>query len=138
MQQNGSYHSADNGFRCAAAGRGIPEALREHLNVIVRNEELEIGRAASEIQEDINALVEDKERLEQLKLDRQEDLDALVKELAAKDIRLSELQTIVQNPLNIDLTEDSHTQGLQDKIDENTSKLEGNTTELDFAERRTL
>ena len=34
MQQNGSYHSADNGFACAAAGRGITEALREHLNVI--------------------------------------------------------------------------------------------------------
>ena len=131
MQQNGTYHSADNGFRCAAAGRGIPEALREHLNVIVRNEELETGRVASEIQEDINALVDDKERLEQQKLDRQEGLDALVKDLAAKDIRLSELQTIIQNPLNIDLAEDPYTQGLQDKIDENTSKLEENTSELE-------
>ena len=37
MQQNGSYHSADNGFACAAAGRGITEALREHLNVIIRD-----------------------------------------------------------------------------------------------------
>ena len=131
MQQNGSYHSADNGFRCAAAGRGIPEALREHLNVIVRNEELETGRVASEIQEDINALVEDKERLEQLKLDRQEDLDTLVKDLAGKDIRLSELQITLQNPLNIDLEEDPYTQGLQDKIDENTSKIEKNISELE-------
>ena len=131
MQQNGSYHSADNGFRCAAAGRGIPEALREHLNVIVRNEELETGRVASEIQEDINALVEDKERLEQQKLDRQEDLDALVKDLAEKDTRLSELQITLQDPLNIDVAEDPYTQGLQDKIDENTLKLEKNTAELD-------
>ena len=131
MQQNGSYHSADNGFRCAAAGRGIPEALREHLNVIVRNEELEAGRAASEIQEDINALVEDKERLEQLKLDRQEELDELAKDLAAKDIRLSELQITLQNPLNIDLEADPYMQGLQDKIDENTLKLEDNASELE-------
>ena len=36
------YHNADNGFACAAAGRGITEALQEHLNVIIRNEELEI------------------------------------------------------------------------------------------------
>ena len=133
MQQNGSngaYYSADNGFKCAAAGRGIPEALREHLNVIIRNEELATGRGASEIQEDINALVEDKERLEQQKLDRQEDLEALVKDLAVKDTRLSELQMEIQNPLNIDLQEDPYTQALQEKIDKNTSKLEENTSEL--------
>ena len=105
--------------------------MREHLNIIVRNEELEAGKVAAEIQEDINALVDDKERLEQLKLDRQEDHDALVKELAAKDTRLSELQTQLQNPLNIDLAADPYTQGLQDKIDENTSKLEKNISELD-------
>ncbi len=29
-------YSADNGFACAAAGRGITEALQEHLNVIAR------------------------------------------------------------------------------------------------------
>ena len=132
MQQNGSYHSAENGFRCAAGSRGISEALREHLNVIVRNEEFEAGKVATEIQEDINALIEDKERLEQLKLDRQEDYDALVKELAAKDTRISELQMELQNPLNIDLAEDPYTQGLQDKIDENTSKLEDNTSALDL------
>ena len=132
MQQNGSYHSADNGFRCAAAGRGIPEALQEHLNVIVRSEELEAGTAASEIQEDINALVEDKEQLEQQKLDRQEELETLAKDLAAKDIRLSELQAIVQNPLNIDSVEDPYTQGLQAKIDENTLKLAENTSELEM------
>lgn len=50
MQQNGSYHNRDNGFKCAAAGRGIPEALREHLNVIIRNEELVTEKVISEIQ----------------------------------------------------------------------------------------
>ena len=63
------YYSADNGFACAAAGRGVTEALQEHLNVIIRNEELEIERSHSQIQKDINDLVEDKERLEQRKLD---------------------------------------------------------------------
>ena len=127
---NGSYYSADNGFKCAAAGRGVPEALQEHLNVIVRNEELETGKAASEIQEDINALVEDKEQLEQQKLDRQEYLDAVVKDLTTKEIRFSELEKALQDPLNIDLEADPSTQALQDKIDENTLKLEENTSEL--------
>ena len=41
---NGKPHySADNGFASAAAGRGITEALQEHLNVIIRDENLEIA-----------------------------------------------------------------------------------------------
>ena len=140
MQQNGSspYHSRDNGFKCAAAGRGITEALREHLNVIIRNEELVTEKVISEIQEDIRALAEDKERLEQQKLDRQADLDELVKDLTAKDTRLSALQMEIQNPLNIDVEADPYAKALQDKIDENTSKLEDNTSELEvLQEERT-
>ena len=134
MQQNGPYHSADNGFACAAAGRGVAEALREHLNVIVRNEELETETVIAEIQEDIEALAEDKERLEQQKLDRQENLDTLVKDLAAKDTRLSELQIEIKPPINIDLEADSadpHAKALQEKIDENTLEIEKNTSELE-------
>lgn len=140
MQQNGSspYYSRDNGFKCAAAGRGITEALREHLNVIIRDKELVTEKVIAEIQEDIKALAEDKERLEQQKLDRQADLDELVKDLTAKDTRLSELQMEIQNPLNIDLEVDPYAKALQDKIDENTSKLEGNTSELEaLQEERT-
>lgn len=131
MQQNGSYYSADNGFACAPAGRGITEALQEHLNVIIRNEELVTEKVISEIQEDIKALAEDKERLEQQKLDRQENLNELVGTLAAKDTRLSELQMEIENPLNIDLEADPYAKALQDKIDENTLKLEDNTLELE-------
>ena len=133
MQQNGSspYYSRDNGFKCAAAGRGITEALREHLNVIIRDEELVTERVIAEIQEDIKALAEDKERLEQQKLDRQADLDEFVKDLTAKDTRLSELQMEIENPLNIDLEADPYAKALQDKIDANTSKLEDNTSELE-------
>ena len=131
MQQNGSYYSRDNGFKCAAYVKGITKPLREHLNVIIRNEELVREKVISEIQEDIQALAEDKERLEQQKLDRQADLDGFVKDLTTKDTRLSELQMEIENPLNIDLEADPYAKALQDKIDENTSKLEDNTSELE-------
>lgn len=98
------YHSADNGFACAAAGRGITEALQEHLNVIVRNEELEIEISDSQIQSEINGLVEDKERLEQQKLDRQESLSALTEELTEMEMELSELNAKLEYPLNGDAT----------------------------------
>ena len=131
MQQNGSYYSADNGFACAAAAKGVPEALQEHLNVIIRDEELVTEKVISEIQEDIKALAEDKERLEQQKLDRQADLDEFVKDLTTKDTRLSELQMEIENPLNIDLETVPYAKALQEKIDENTLKLESNTSELE-------
>ena len=140
MQQNGSspYHSRDNGFACAAANKGITEALREHLNVIIRNEELVTEKVITESQADIQALAEDKERLEQQKLDRQADLDEFAKDLTAKDTRLSELQMEIENPLNIDLETDPYAKSLQEKIDENTSKLEDNASELEaLQEKRT-
>lgn len=131
MQQNGSYYSRDNGFACAAAAKGVPEALQEHLNVIIRDEELVTEKVISEIQEDIKALAEDKEQLEEQKLGRQADLDECVKDLTTKDTRLSELQIEIENPLNIDLEADPYAKELQDKINENTSKLEDNTSELE-------
>ena len=140
MQQNGSspYHSRDNGFEYAATNKGITEALREHLNVIIRNEELVTEKVITESQADIQALAEDKERLEQQKLDRQADLDEFVKDLTAKDTRLSELQMEIENPLNIDLETDPYAKSLQEKIDENTSKLEDNASELEaLQEERT-
>ena len=131
MQQNGSYYSRDNGFACAGAAKGVPEALREHLKVIIRDEELVTEKIISEIQEDIKALAEDKEQLEQQKLGRQADLDECVKALTTKDTRLSELQMEIENPLNIDLEADPYAKTLQDKINENTLKLEDNTSELE-------
>ena len=92
------YYSADNGFDCAAAGRGITEALQEHLNIIVRNEELEIETSNAEIQAEINDLVEDKERLEQQKLDRQDSINELTEQLAAKDADLAQLQIELEVP----------------------------------------
>lgn len=118
------YHSADNGFACAAAGRGITEALQEHLNVIVRNEELEFEISDSRIQEEINGLVEDKERLEQQKLDRLDSIQTLTEELAEKDIKLSELNAKLENPLNEDVILSSpRIEELQKEIEARTSEL---------------
>ena len=95
------YYGADNGFACAAAGRGVTEALHEHLNVIVRNEELEIERSHSQIQADIKNLVEDKERLEQRKLDQQDNIKTLTEERAVKEVKISELTTELEAPIMV-------------------------------------
>lgn len=119
------YYSADNGFACAAAGRGVTEALQEHLNVIVRNEELEIEKSHSQIQEDINDLVEDKERLEQRKLDLQDSIKTLTAELSAKEVKSSELTTELEAPINADLSPpDPRLDTLKSEIDEKTLALE--------------
>ena len=112
------YYSADNGFACAAAGRGIKEALREHLNVIIRNEELEIEIGHSQLQTEINDLVEDKERLEQQKIDRQENLRVLTDELSEKDVQLSEQESKLEAPIDADaLTPDPRTDTLKDQLE---------------------
>ena len=119
------YYSADNGFAFAAAGRGVTEALQEHLNVIVRNEELEIERSHSQIQEDIKDLVEDKERLEQRKLDLQNHIKTLTEEHSVKEVKLSELRTELEAPIKPDSPlPDSRVDALKNEIDDNTSALE--------------
>lgn len=113
------YYSADNGFACAAAGRGITEALREHLNVIVRNEELEVEIGHSQLQAEINDLVEDKDRLEQQKIDRQESFRVLTDELAEKDIQLSEQENQLDAPIDNDtLPPDHRVDTLKDQLAE--------------------
>ena len=119
------YYSADNGFACAAAGRGVTEALQEHLNVIVRNEELEIERSHSQIQKDIKDLVEDKERLEQRKLDLQDNTKTKTEERAVKEAKISELTTELEAPIKPpDSLPSDSLDALKAEIDEKTSALE--------------
>ena len=129
---NSKYYSADNGFACAAAGRGITEALQEHLNVIVRDESLATEMSRSQIQGEINDLVEDKERLEQQKLDRQDSIRDLTRELAEKNVKLSELNAELEAPVNADMSplEDDRIEALKDKIEGATAELEGKQVEL--------
>ena len=119
------YYSADNGFACAAAGRGVTEVLQEHLNVIVRNEELEIERSHSQIQAEIKALVEDKDRLEQEKLSRQDKITTLTKEHDGKEVKISELTTQLEAPIKNDSSPlDPRIDALKTAIEEKTLALE--------------
>ena len=118
------YHSADNGFACAAAGRGIREALREHLNVIVRDKNLEIAFSDAHFQDEIGLLVADKEQLELQKRNRQDDIREATEELEAKDVELAELRVKLEAPV----------QSLEDaegsRIGEFNQKIEGKTSTL--------
>ena len=119
------YYSSDNGFACAAAVRGVIEALREHLDVIIRNEELEIERSHSQIHADITALVEDKERLEQRKLDLQDNIKTLTEKRVVKEVKISELTTELDAPITDDSSPpDPHIDGLTTAIDEKALALE--------------
>ena len=113
------YYSVDNGFACAASARGVTEALREHLNVIIRNEELEVETGHSQLQAEINDLVEDKKRLEKQKIGRQEKFRELTDKLADKDIELSEQESKLQAPIDTDtLPPDPRVDTLKDKLAE--------------------
>ena len=119
------YYSADNGFACAAAGRSVTEALQEYLNVIVRNEELEIERSHSQIQADIKALVEDKERLEQRKLDLQDHIQTLTEKNSVNEVKISESTTELEAPIKDDPPPpDPRIDTLKTAIDEKALALE--------------
>ena len=123
---NGSYHSADNGFACAAAGRGITEVLQEHLHVIVRNEELEIEASNAHIQAEISDLAADIDRLEQQKVDRQHSINEMTESLAEKNVKSAELNAELEGSINGNMPQlqDDHIEDLKNRIDEKTSELE--------------
>ena len=118
------YYSADNGFACAAAAKGNKEALREHLNVIIRDEELELEPTHSQLQTKIDGLVRDKKELEEQKVTSQDNLTKLTDILAEKEVRLSKLQVKLDSPLKpAEAPPLPHTNPLKEKIDAETKKL---------------
>ena len=123
---NGGHHSTDNGFACAAAGRGITEALQEHLNVIVRNEELEIEASNAHIQAEISDLAADIDRLEQQKIDRQRSINEMTELLAEKNVKSAELNAELEGSINGNMPQlqDDRIEDLKNRIDEKTSELE--------------
>ncbi len=124
------HYSADNGFACAAAGRGITEALQEHLNVIIRDENLEIAFNHDYYQAEIEALAEDKTELEEQKVQRQNSIKEATKELEAKGIELAELKVKLESPLEILETSDgSRIAELNEKIEEKISDMESKKAE---------
>lgn len=122
---NGAYHSADHGFACAAAGRGITEALQEHLNVIARNEEVEIETSNAHIQAEINDLVADREQLEQQKVTRQNSINEITALLDEKNVKLAELNAELASFTNggVPQLPDDRIEKLKNRIDEKTSEL---------------
>lgn len=128
---NGKPHySADNGFASAAAGRGITEALQEHLNVIIRDENLEIAFNHDYYQTEMEDLVEDKRELEEQKIQRQDSIKELTKEIETKNIKLAELKVELESPVEIiETSEGSRIVELNEKIEEKISDMESKKTE---------
>ncbi len=128
---NGKPHySADNGFTSAAAGRGITEALQEHLNVIIRDENLEIAFNHDYYQVEMEGLVEDKKELEEQKIQRQDSIKDLTKEIETKNIKLAELKVELESPVEIiETSEGSRIVELNEKIEEKISDMESKKLE---------
>lgn len=128
---NGKPHySADSGFAYAAAGRGITEALQEHLNIIIHDENLEIAFNNDYFQEKIEVLVEDKRELEGQKAQRQNDIEEATKELETKKIELAELKIKLESPAEILETSDgSRIVELNEKIEKKISGIESKKAE---------
>ena len=128
---NGKPHySADSGFASAAAGRGITEALQEHLNVIIRDENLEIAFNDDYYQAEIEGLVEDKTELEEQKVQRQNAIQEATKGLETKGIELAELKVKLESPVEIlETSEGSRIAELNEKIEEKISDIESKKSE---------
>ena len=128
---NGKPHySADSGFACAAAGRGITEALQEHLNVIIRDENLEIAFNNDYYQAEIETLVQDRDELENQKVQRLNAISEATKELETKGIELAELKVKMESPVEIlETSEGSRIVELNEKIEEKISDMESKKAE---------
>lgn len=92
------YYSSDSGFACAAAGRGIKEAVRAHIDVIVRNEELEIASSHEQIEREIDLLSDNKDRLEESHRNYQKELKEGEQEVATKEVELAEFRAKLEAP----------------------------------------
>ena len=124
------YYSRDNGFACAAAGRGVTEALQEHLNVIVRDENLELAFDDDYFQAEIDLLVEDRKELEDQKIQRQNDIKASTEDLETKNVELAELKVKLQSPVELlEASEGSRIVELNEKIEDKMTTIDSKNTE---------
>ena len=128
---NGKPHySADSGFACAAAGRGITEALQEHLNVIMRDENLEIAFNDDYYQAEIETLVQDRDELENQKVQRLSAIEEATKELETKRVELAELKVKMESPVEIlETSEGSRIVELNEEIEVKISDMESKKAE---------
>ena len=99
------YYSEDNGFSCAAALRGVPEGLPDHIGIIIRNEQLEIASNREQLQSEINQLDEEKKKLELQKHDQEQQARSITQKLANKKIKQSGLKAELEGPTNAELNQ---------------------------------
>lgn len=85
------YYSADNGYAAAASVRGIAEAVPGHIDVIIRNEELQIVSDHKKFQEKIKSLECKKKGLEENKDDCQKKIREKEVKIAEQEAALAEL-----------------------------------------------
>ena len=118
------YYSSDNGFYQAKNANGIPESVRDHINIIIDNEELAINTDHEFLKEKIKALSDEIKNLEQkggeteksvienqmvlsdnkLLLDKLNAVEDLEKSIDDKNNELNNKKTILAR-LQVDLSE---------------------------------
>ena len=97
------YYSSDNGFACAAASRGLPEGLPDHIGIIIRNEQLEIAESREHLQTEIDRLNEEKNKLELRKQDTEQQIGSIAEELADKRAERAKLKAELETPTSPEL-----------------------------------
>ena len=91
-----SYYS--HGFMCAAAARGVPDALQEHINVIIRDEDLEIRLSHAEINTQIKTLNDEKTGMESLQKNFQDDVKKKKQEIADQEVQIAGMKARLDAP----------------------------------------
>ena len=92
------YYSADRGYASAAAGRGIPEAVKDHIGVIVRNDKLETAKRHDQFTEKIKSLKLENTDFENRKDDCQRKIRKRERQIADQDAKLAKLNARLNAP----------------------------------------
>ena len=92
------YYSADRGYASAAAGRGIPEAVQDHIEVIIRNDQLETASRHNQFTEKIQSLKQESTELEKNKDECQKEIRTREEQIADQDAKLAKLNAKLNAP----------------------------------------
>lgn len=92
------YYSADRGYASAAAGRGIAEAVQDHIEVIVRNDQLETASRHDQFIEKIQSLNQENVELEKNKDECQKEIRTREEQIADQDAKLAKLNAKLNAP----------------------------------------
>ena len=92
------YYSADRGYASAAAGRGVAEAVQDHIEVIVRNDQLETASRHDQFTEKIQSLKQENAELEKNKDECQKEIRTREEQIADQDAKLAKLNAKLNAP----------------------------------------